>query len=353
MSHPLIELAKDRDVRRAASFRGKAAQLGGEGLRAAFEEEKANAPRLHDAGRRYLVTRGGKPAAERRRNRDEEHLGAALVRHCREAGAGLVLPGDEGELLPIDYKVRVRPGPADDPALKGIERVDLLGLAAGDRLTVAEIRFAESAATRIGVGDTPLRALLQGLAYVAIAEACRSEVSDEIDERVGRKASDEPPLLILLASPRYWELCRKREAQKGAAWIKEMERLAREIEVEVGVGVRYLALHLEGEPGWTYDEKGPLLAGAPRLGPAWEYGAGRVKPRAKPRPRPSAPADVIVEPDLSRPVVPYAVTGQFTAGDRIAHPVLGEGVVQGIAGPGKIRVRFEERQSVLVHERAS
>jgi hypothetical protein len=33
--------------------------------------------------------------------------------------------------------------------------------------------------------------------------------------------------------------------------------------------------------------------------------------------------------------------------------VLGEGVVQGIAGPGKIRVRFEERQSVLVHERAS
>jgi hypothetical protein len=351
VSHPLIALANDRDVRRAASFRAKAAQLGGEGLRAAFEEEKANAPRLHDAGRRYLVTRGGKPASERRRNRDEEHLGAALVRHCRETDAGLVLPGDEGELLPIDYKVRVKPGPADDPATKGIERVDLLALAAGDRLTIAELRFAEPGATRIGVGDTPLRALLQGLAYVAIAEACRSDVSDEIDERVGRKASDEPPLLILLASPRYWELSRKREAQKGAAWIKEMERLAREIEVEVGVGVRYLSLHVEGEPGWTYDEKGPLLTGAPRLGPAWEYGAGRVKPRARPRPRPSAPVEVIVEPDLSRPVVPYAVTGQFAAGDRISHPVLGEGVVQGIAGPGKIRVRFEGRQSVLVHER--
>ena len=96
--------------------------------------------------------------------------------------------------------------------------------------------------------------------------------------------ADEPLLLVLLGSPRYWGLCRKREAQKGAAWIKEMERLAREIEIEVGVGVRYLSLHLEGEPGWTYDEKGPLISGTPRLGPAWEYGAGRVKPRAKPRP---------------------------------------------------------------------
>ena len=60
----------------------------------------------------------------------------------------------------------------------------------------------------------------------------------------------------------------------------------------------------------------------------------------------------IVEADLSRPARVYAVSDQYLAGDRISHPILGEGVVQGLAGDGKIRVRFDESEKVLVHERA-
>ena len=56
---------------------------------------------------------------------------------------------------------------------------------------------------------------------------------------------------------------------------------------------------------------------------------------------------------MSRPVRSYTLQDSFTAGDRIDHTKLGLGVVQGIAGPGKIRVRFEEKQSILVHERGS
>ena len=49
----------------------------------------------------------------------------------------------------------------------------------------------------------------------------------------------------------------------------------------------------------------------------------------------------------------YGINEFYTAGDRIEHPTLGLGVVQGIAGTGKIRVHFDEKKSVLVHDRQS
>ena len=65
------------------------------------------------------------------------------------------------------------------------------------------------------------------------------------------------------------------------------------------------------------------------------------------------PVPQAVEADPSRPVRGYSVSDSYRAGDRIAHPKLGTGVVQGSAGAGKIRVRFDERLSVLVHERSA
>ena len=61
----------------------------------------------------------------------------------------------------------------------------------------------------------------------------------------------------------------------------------------------------------------------------------------------------MVTADLSRPVRDYRSTEHYVAGDRIQHPTLGTGVVQGTAGPGKINVHFEDRRSVLVHDRPS
>ncbi|MDH3520616.1 MAG: hypothetical protein OEM49_09185 [Myxococcales bacterium] len=351
MSHPLFELSQGKEVRQAAAFRKAAAELAGEALAVAFEKEKAGAPRLHEAGRRYFVKRSGKPAAERRRNRDGEHLGAALIRQCRSSGEGIALPGGEGRLDLLDYHIRVKAAAADDPATKGINRIDLLGIS-GERLCVVKLRYLEPTATRCGVGDTPLRAMLEGLAYTAIAAANASAIGEEASERFGRRIGDEPPLLVLLASPRYWELCRKREAQKGAAWIKELERLAQDIEQHSGVGVRYASLQLEGDPGWSYDAEGPALDAPARLGAAWESTAGRVRPRARPRSKkPAAAVDEVIQADLSRPVRSYALTESYSPGDRIAHPKLGNGVVQGTAGPGKIRVRFDGKKTLLVHER--
>ena len=59
----------------------------------------------------------------------------------------------------------------------------------------------------------------------------------------------------------YWEICRKREAQKGAGWIRELERIGREVAQVIGVEVIYLGLDVPGEPAWKYGEAGPELIG--------------------------------------------------------------------------------------------
>jgi hypothetical protein len=159
-------------------------------------------------------------------------------------------------------------------------------------------------------------------------------------------------MLLVIGSPRYWELCRKREAQKGAAWIKELERLAKETEEAAGVEVHFLGCRLEGDPGWSYASGAPVLDTAPRLVRAWEYGAGRVRPKPKARPKPAEAGERPVEADLSRPIRSYFPGESYQKGDRIEHRTLGLGVVQGIAGSGKIAVLFGDRKSVLIHERA-
>jgi hypothetical protein len=344
-------MAGERQVRQAAGFRLAAAELDGPKLAAAYQEEMANAPRLYEQGRKYFVNRTGKPATERKRGKDEEHVGAALVRHCT-GGIGLPMPDDDWNLLPLDYQLRIKTGALDDPATKGIGRLDLLAITAEDRLAVIKMRILEPKATRCGVGDTPLRQLLEALTYTAIAQANQAELREEIAEKFGRTITEEPPMCMLVATPSYWQLCRKREAQKGAAWIKEIERLQQLIAEEVGPEVRFLSLQLAGDPGWLYDEEGPHLEGPPHLRISWEPGAGKIKPKPRPRLRPSTPVEQIIEPDLSRAPRGYALHESYTAGDRIDHPKLGMGVVQGVAGPGKIRVRFDEKQSVLVHERS-
>jgi hypothetical protein len=80
-----------------------------------------------------------------------------------------------------------------------------------------------------------------------------------------------------------------------------------------------------------------------------------VKPRSQPRPKAAAaPAEVRIEADLSRPIQSYSVVDSYRSGDRIQHPTLGIGVVQGGAGTGKILVLFEDgRRATLVHARAA
>jgi hypothetical protein len=352
--HPLIELSNDREVRQAKGFKDAAAALTGEQLAGLYETEVVNAPRRTEVGKKYLVK--GKLPTTRRADKDEEHLSLALLKHCRDSGKGLDLPRF-GALDLLAAQVLVATASVDrsvgdaDPN-KGVGKIDLLGVGPEDRLVVVKLKFAAPGATRGGTGDTPLRALLDGLALGAIASANREPLASELAAAVGRTLSDQPPVLALIATPRYWELCRKREAQKGAAWINEMERLAREVEEWIGVQVLYRAVSLQGDPGWEYGEEGPVLAVAPELASAWEARAGVVRPKVASRPKAqAASAETIVEADLSRPIRAYLLTESYRAGDRIFHPTLGTGVVQSSAGVGKVRVLFDGKKALLVHQR--
>jgi hypothetical protein len=356
--HPLIDLSNEKEVRKAAGFRVFATGLVGEALAGKYSEELANAPRRSDAGKRHLVAYNTRLAASRNAARDAEHLSIALVRHCVETGAGLALPEDAGTLDLIHCQVALKSAAEEkekgdaDPN-RGVGKIDLLGIGPDDRMAVIQVKYAAPSATRGGTGDTPLRALLETLAHAAIASANREAIQSEVTAKGGGTLADKPPIVVLLGTPRYWQLCRKREAQKGAAWIKEMERLAKEIEEACGVTVIFASCQLEGDPGWSYPDNSPVLDAPPRLVRAWEHGAGKVRPKPRPRPKVIDPADLPVEPDMTRPVRDYAISGSFDSGDRINHPTLGLGVVQGGAGNGKIFVLFGEKKSLLIHERAA
>jgi 8-oxo-dGTP pyrophosphatase MutT (NUDIX family) len=350
--HPLLRLANDREVKQASEFREAAEGLIGEGLAVSYQQEIAQAPRRQEAGLEYLVPYPRRLARGRRKNRDEEHLAQALIEYARKHGP-LELPGG-ASFEPLHGPVPLASATPDTAAGEddpnwGVGSLSLLGLGPEDRLALMQLKYVAPDATRPGVGETPLRGLLTALGHAAIAWANRAVLRDELVMAGARPPSEEPPLVMLMASPRYWTLCRKREAQKGAAWIKEHERLAREFEEETGVQVRYLAIELAGDPGWSYPEGFPVLDGPPGLRPAWEPGAGRLKP--KPRPRPQPEVAQVVEPDLNRPPRAYTSRESFAAGDRIEHSTLGFGVVQGGAGPGKIQVLFGDRMVLLVHER--
>src|SRR5262249_8855968 len=253
--HPLIERARDREVRQASRFRDAAEKLAGEGLRKEWEEEVASAPRRHQAGKRYLAPRKRPPA---RLGDTQSQLALALLRHAADPARGLLLP-DRSSVQLVGCRVPLRAAPpdpqqADDPN-RGIGEIDLLGLSDTGRLSLIGLAHVEPDAARAGTGETPLRALLEGLASAAVAWANRDALRQEIADAVARELGDEAPLLLLLGAPRYWELCRRRSAQKGAAWIHQMDRLAREIEAGAGVRVQHLALrplpgalHAAGRP---------------------------------------------------------------------------------------------------------
>lgn len=348
--HPLIDLANDREVRQSKGFREAAARLTGESLAEMYQQEVANAPKRYEADKKFLAGQKGNAPRGGRSGKPHEHLSIALVNQFRSRGEGLDLPqapaGDTLDSLAYQVPLKVRQTDPD----KRIGKIDVIGVIPEDRLALVTIKYVAPTATRGSTGDTPLRALLEGLAYTAIVQANRKEILGEIDAAYGRKLSDEPPVLILLGNNRYWELCRKREAQKGAAWINQMERLAQEIEENLDIGVRYLSIKLQDDPGWEIEDDKPTLVGTPILDRAWGPGAGKVKP--KPRRKVKAAAvEEVVEADPTRPKRAYRITESYSSGDTIEHPTLGLGVVQRSVGNGKIQVLFDDTPRLLIHER--
>lgn len=354
--HPLFELSTDAQVKQAKGFRATAAELTGESLEALYQQEVANAPNRGEAGKKYLGVRTGRTPTGPQAGKEDRHLALAVDAWVKAGGDAIEMPNGD-KLTIIDSLVPLRTAAPDrakgdaDPN-KGVEDIDLLAQLPDDRIAVVRTRFLAKDATRGGAGNTPLRALLSGLAQAAIVDANRATLGAEVEKATGRKISDEAPALIIAASPRYWEISRKREAQKGAGWIRELERLGREIAGQIGVEVFFVGFDVSADPAFTYEDDGPLLAGAPDLSVAWEPGAGKLKPRPKSRSKKADAIAALVEADPDKAPRSYQIRDVYEPGDTILHSTLGTGVVQSVVGRGKIAVLFGDETKLLVHERA-
>jgi hypothetical protein len=51
----------------------------------------------------------------------------------------------------------------------------------------------------------------------------------------------------------------------------------------------------------------------------------------------------------TRAVKEYAANGAFSAGDKIAHPSFGEGIIQKLIFPNKVEVLFRTDMKLLIH----
>jgi hypothetical protein len=350
--HPLLQLAADRQVKQAKGFRAAAADLTGQSLETLYKEEVANAPKRHDDDKKHLNVKTLRTPSGRQNGKDDKHFCAATAAYIQAGGESTKLP-DGAPLQIVDGLVPLRtaaPDKArgDDDPNKGVEDIGLLGLLPDDRVAVVLVKYLKPEATHSGAGDTPLRLLLSGLAQAAMIDGNQLAFREEILEATGRTTSDEAPALVIAASPRYWEICRKREAQKGAGWIREVERLSREISEQIGVEIFFAALETgEEDPAWDYADDGPILRAPFELKRSWEMAAGRVKPRVK---RQAATVEII-EPNMEKAPQSYSTKGDFEIGDRINHATLGDGVCQGGTGTGKIKVLFGEETKILVHQR--
>ena len=239
----LIDLHNDPAVNRTTEFAEVAATLASDvgTLARHYEDLVRTAPRSHNRRKRYLHGRTGVTGSGAWSNRYEEHLAVALYNASR-GGAAFTLP-DRRPLEIIDYQMPLK-ARRDD---RGIGKVDLFAVADGRLPCVVELKVASTTAR----GDTPLRALLEGLAYCAIVEANIAAIASEAADRYALSACR--PTLVVMAPDDYW--AGYVDCPPAGAWYSAVRSLISGLGDTLGLEVHLLALldagcdmGLEGTP---------------------------------------------------------------------------------------------------------
>ena len=190
----LIGLYNNPAVNRMVEFAAVANTLASDvGMLArCYEHLVRVAPRRHARGKRYVHGRTGTTSSGASSNRREEHLAVALCNASR-SGVAFALP-DRRPFAIIDYQMPLKARQGD----LGVGKVDLFAVVDGRLPCVIELKVAGESAR----GDTPLRALLEGLAYCAIVEANAADIASEVAEQHALSASR--PTLVVMAPDNYW-----------------------------------------------------------------------------------------------------------------------------------------------------
>ena len=192
----LVELYGHPPVNSISKFAKLTQEIDVSDLVRKYKELMKVAPRRHKRRKKYFVEdHDGKLKGEKKSNRKEEHLAGALFNECQN-GKEFLLPGKR-KLKIIDYQFPLK-AKQDD---KGIGKIDLFGVIDKQTPCVIELKVDQDSG---GKSDTPLRALLEGLAYCAIVEANKKEIWQEAKEKFGFKLKGIRPKLIILGPEEYW-----------------------------------------------------------------------------------------------------------------------------------------------------
>ena len=226
----LINLHNGPAVNRITEFAPFAGALASDvGMLAhCYEDLVRAAPRRHDRDMCYLRGRTGITSSGASSNRREEHLAVALYNASR-GGAAFALP-DRRPLTIIKYQMPLK-ARRDD---RGVGMVDLFAVVDGRQACVIELKMAGKK-TR---GDTPLRALLEGLCYCAIVEANVAAIASETAAQYSLSTSR--PMLVVMAPDDYW--AGYLDHPRAGKWLPAVRELVSGLRDTLGLETCLLAL---------------------------------------------------------------------------------------------------------------
>ena len=215
-----------------------------------YKQLVENAPR-RSAKQKYFVGHDGKISSSEESNRHEEHLAVALWNLERRWPRP-----DGGWFRLLDYQIPLKAQQSD----QGIGKVDLLGVTNQGQLMVIELKVKPDGDRNRG--ETPVKALMQGLRYAAIVKANREQIAGEAKRCFGVNVAAERPLVQLLAPQDWWEgwLNMAGSTRKVAGyWEPEFAQLVRDVEMQLCIAVECMELDDLG------DQRTPQLDHAPAL----------------------------------------------------------------------------------------
>ena len=232
MSFSLIELFKERTVNHISNFADSAGRLDILKLEKSYVELLKGAPKRAGRGKDYFVKgHNGITSSGSYSNRTEEHLAVALF-NATKNGKDFSLAGDQ-RLSFLDYQLPLKARQGD----KGIGKVDLFCAIENSIPAVAELKVAGKNGQ---LGDTPLKALLEGLAYCAIVEVNMETIAREAKARFKINLKPGKPDLIVIAPHDYWWNYLKKDA--AGDWITTLNKLVEKIKKRLKINTHFLSL---------------------------------------------------------------------------------------------------------------
>ena len=262
-------LFRDNCYNRTTKLAQTIADINVKDLLGEYQILRVCAPRRSDRNKRYFVGHDGIVSSSdgsRKSNRFEEHLAIAIW-NLKEDWPH---PGGDAFRI-LDYQFPLKAKQTD----RGIGKVDLLGATDRGRLIVIELKVKpEKRSGRSDArGDTPLRALMEGLRYAAIVEANLDVIAREAKSCFSVGILKEPPIVQVLAPRAWWDgwttdmVGSTRRA--AGDWEGEFARFLQDIEREISVPVELMALDdIDAEAiGYGADGRKPTLGRKPGLHP--------------------------------------------------------------------------------------